>query len=104
MPETLVEFVPEPQKKVDTRDVMEILDDSLNKVVRFVNRDIDATIDYIEANNIPVHFITGGKRIDLHPAREYLLRVPKTMREVVVLKKLMNDEDDDLDTFWADNK
>jgi hypothetical protein len=97
-----VEFVDEPKKM--QKPVMSIIDDALDKVARFINEDLDAVIEYIDVNNIPVHFITAGKRIDMHPARVYLMTVPKTMRDIVQIKKLMDTEDDDLDNFFTDNK
>ena len=32
------------------------------------------------------------------------MTVPKTMRDIVQIKKLMDTEDDDLDNFFTDNK
>jgi hypothetical protein len=98
-----VQFIDKPERSKD-KPIMDVVDEALNKVVRFVNRDIDEVIEYIDVNDIPVHFITANKRIDMHPARVYLLTVPKTMRDVVQLKKLMDTEDDDLDNFFADEK
>jgi len=94
-----VKFVDKPQKG-EPKPVMDVLDGALDKIVRFVDTDIDAVVDYLEMNNVPAHYITPGKRIDLHPAREYLLRVPRTMREVIGVKKMMDNDDDELDRFF----
>ena len=96
---TLVEFVGEP-KRDESKPIDDVINSTLDKVVRFLDRDVEDVIEYIDANNIPAHFITAGKRIDLHPAREYLLRMPRTMREVVSLKRMMDNEDDELDSFY----
>lgn len=98
-----VEFVEEPKRSTD-KPIDDVVTGAMDKLVRFIDRDIDEVVDYLEINDIPVHFVTPGKRIDLHPAREYLLRLPRTMNEVIRLRKLMNDDDDDLDNFFNDNK
>lgn len=96
-----VEF-DKPKKQVKPTEI--VIEEILDKIVNFMNKDIDNVIEYIDVNDIPVHFIIAGKRIDLHPAREYLLRTPRVMRDVIQLKKIMNDDNDDLDTFFNDEK
>lgn len=47
-------------------------------------------------NPIPVEHITQGKRIDLHPAREYLMRISRILNE---LEEKKADDEGELDIY-----
>lgn len=93
-----VEFIDDGRGKVKKKktDPLELLDNLMD----FFIKDSVEVIHYIEDNNIPPHFITPNKRIDLHPAREYLLRLPRISGEIVRIKKTLTDEGDELDRFF----
>lgn len=99
MEEKQVELVPIEEKKAKFNDEM---DEILLKLLNFFNKDIDATIQYIILGEIPVDHITPGKRIDLHPTREYLLRMSRIMNELKGLKDKMDESGDMLDNFYDD--
>jgi hypothetical protein len=95
-----VEIVPPKKntnKDMDKRDVMRIL----VKLLRFFDNDIDTVIEYIDLEQVPVHFITSGKRIDLHPTREYLLRLVRVVGDIERQMDKLDDEDEDLDNIWG---
>ena len=56
--------------------------------------------EYIEENNISPAFITPNRRIDLHPAYEYMLRIPRVIGDIVRQKKIIDDDSDELEKFW----
>jgi hypothetical protein len=86
-------------KKSDEEKIESIVSDLLG----FFEKDIPNVIDYIndEEDPIPVEYITPNKRIDLHPTREYLLRLPRILNEVAQLKEKLDpdDEDDDFNIY-----
>jgi hypothetical protein len=93
-----IEFVDDgrgkERKKITDANIL------LDNLMDFFIKDSQEVINYIEDNNLPPHFITPNKRIDLHPAREYLLRLPRISGEIVRLKKLMNEDGDELGDFF----
>lgn len=96
---TEIEFVDDGRGSVKIKkkkSETEILDD----LIGFFGRSSKEVADYIEDENISPSFITPNRRIDLHPAYEYMLRVPRVLGDIVRLKKVLSDETDELDKFW----
>ena len=92
------ELVPRGKKKDnEVVDVTKILE----KLLLFFDKDIDEVIKYILLGEIPVDHITPGKRIDLHPSREYLLRLSRVIGDIKRQLDSMNNEDEDLDNLWG---
>lgn len=91
-----VEIVPRNKKEIGKRDVDRIL----TKLLLFFDNDIDNVIEYIKLEKVPVHFITTGKRIDLHPTREYLLRLVRIIGDIERQRDNLNNDDEDLDNLW----
>ena len=91
-----VEFFNKKPKIKKSNDPKELLD----TLMEFFNRDAPVVIDYIEDNNIPPHYITIGRRIDLHPAREYLIRLVRISKDCVAINKLLENDTDELDKFF----
>lgn len=89
-----VELVKPKKKPTDPND---ILDDCLE----FFKYDVPNVVEYIKENNIPPHFITLNRRIDLHPTRDYLLKIPRCVGEIVRVKKSLDDDGDELDNFFV---
>ena len=91
------ELVPRDKKKDN-----EVVDANiiLDKLLVFFNKDIDEVIKYILLGEIPVDHITPGKRIDLHPSREYLLRLARLIPEIEIKKKALNNDNEELENFW----
>ena len=86
----------EPNKKKEEVDARRILD----KLLLFFDNDIDEVIKFILLDQTPVHFITPGKRIDLHPTREYLLRLARLIPEIEIKKKALDNDQNELENFW----
>ena len=92
------ELVPRDKKKDD--EVVDVTK-TLEKLLIFFDKDIDEVIKYILLGEIPVDHITPGKRIDLHPSREYLLRLSRVIGDIKRQLDSMNNEDEDLDNLWG---
>lgn len=73
----------------------------LEKLLVFFDSDIDEVIKYIMLGEIEVAHITPGKRIDLHPSREYLLRLSRVIGDIKRQLDNLNNEDEDLDNLWG---
>ncbi len=80
----------------------EELEKTIDILLMFFKKDIRDTIEYIEEGEIVVDHITPGKRIDLHPTREYLLRMPRILNELQSLRERIDDSDDLIDDFYKD--
>lgn len=74
----------------------------IKKLLDFFVDDVGTVIDYINDPDapIPVEHITPSKRIDLHPTREYLLRLPRILNELEMLEQKMEGEDDPLEDIY----
>ena len=94
----IVEFVDngQPREKKESPDE----EDILNNILLFFGKSSKEVAEYIEEENISPSFITPNRRIDLHPAYEYMLRVPRVIGDIVRLKKILNDDTDELENFW----
>lgn len=68
----------------------------INKLLNFFERDVENTIQYIEDEDdpVPVDHVTPGRRIDLHPSREYLLRISRVLGELEALEEKMQEDED----------
>lgn len=73
----------------------------IDNLIEFFASDIPNVIKYINDPDdpIPVEHITPSKRIDLHPTREYLLRIPRIMKEIEELEQKMDGEDDEINLY-----
>ena len=91
-------------EQVELEPVKEPPSDSPEKLIEklmfFFNDGAEEVIKYIVKENVPPHYITPNRRIDLHPAREYLLRLVRVTKDVIQIKRLLNNEGDELDSFF----
>jgi hypothetical protein len=98
-----VEFVSnQTELDVKKKKDEEYVEESLSKLLEFLNEDIKQTIIYINYNNIPIDYNVPGKKMDIHPSREYLLKIPKTITDVIKVKEMMKEDGNDLDDFFND--
>ena len=93
------ELVPNEKKEKEIKDVD--VESVLKKLLLFFDGDIDEVIKFIMIDETPVHHVTPGKRIDLHPTREYLLRLVRVIGDIKRQLDGMNNEDEDLDNLWG---
>ncbi len=99
--EEMVEYEIVPKEEVEKKKPKEVdAELILNKLLLFFDGDIDEVIKFIMIDETPVHFITPGKRIDLHPTREYLLRLARLIPEIELKKKALKNDNDELENFW----
>jgi hypothetical protein len=82
-----------PDKEMSDKEI-------LNNLLQFLGKSSLAVGEYIEDNNIPTAYITPNKRIDLHPAYEYMLRVPRVVGDILRQKKMIDGQEDPLSEFW----
>ena len=74
--------------------------ETLTMLSDFLNKDVEAVIDYIEENDVPPEYLIPNRKMDVHPTRDYLLRIPNTINMIQKIKKELKAEDE-VD-IWAE--